>query len=203
MSEDKNTHQELSVSAWYSIKVTAIISVFRQMIKSRLCNLVHKLLCITFHRRRRGPQRYVWINVLLCEIRHFCWVNVTSFLGTKHCSSQRKDLCELWRAVAQTCTAAHKRSAGPNLKSLMDFKMMRAALNLGFLVHRDVHLTLEEASSNCSRKQEKKRAVMLLGRETALSLGGSLNLLKSGTAASNTAQDVSVPSAVHTPTPLN
>lgn len=44
---------------------------------------------------------------------------------------------------------------------------------------------------------------MLLRREMALGLGGSLDLLKSGTTASNTAQDTSVHSAVRTPVSLN
>lgn len=65
---------------WYSIKVTAIVSVFGQMVKSRLCNLVHNELFIALHRSRRGAWIYVWVTVLLPGIMHLCWVNVTSFL---------------------------------------------------------------------------------------------------------------------------
>lgn len=68
-----------------------------------------------------------------------------------------------------------------------------------YLVRRDVRLTLEIASCSCSREQGK--SVRPLGREAALGLGGSLDILKLDTAAPNIAQDRSVPSAGRTWSP--
>lgn len=202
MSGDKNTHQELSVSVWYGIKVTAIISVFRQMKKSRLCNLIHNLLFITFHRSRRGAWICVWINILLHEIMHSWWTDVTSFLGPNTTGARGKtplDSKGLWlRPVLQIMGEI----LIPISSSPLTSRERELHLVCFFLIHRNVHLTLEKASFIHSRKQGKK-SVRLLGRETALRLGGSLDLLKSGTAASDIAQNVSVPSAVHTPVSLN
>lgn len=56
-------------------------------------------------------------------------------------------------------------------------------------MHRDVHLPLENASFNQNRKQGENREDCF---------GFSLDLLKSGTAASPIAQDMAVASAVPT-----